>query len=97
MWDVVNYMADDAEQTATVAVENPNDNKCYWVDVWITDQDVEADWNQYIFYLTDLDDVTRQEAQADPDNFDEATSTAICYLESENIIYQDNNGNWFWR
>ena len=80
-----------------VGLERSEDNKIYWVDVWINDKykDVEADWNQYIFNLEYEDDMERRNVQANCDEFDMATSEAICYLEQNLEIVQDDSGNWY--
>lgn len=48
-----------------------------WVDVWYKDDEIFADWNKYIFYLDDEDDVKQKEFQEDSNNFMEATEEAI--------------------
>ena len=79
----------------SVAVQ-ANDGRIYWIDVQLnkTYSDVECDWNQYIFYHTDKEDMARAAFQEDVDNFDEATSVAIGYLQSKGILLQDAEGNW---
>ena len=80
-----------------VGLERSEDNKIYWVDVWINDKykDVEADWNQYIFNLEYEDDMERRNVQANCDEFDLATSEAIYYLEQNLEIVQDDSGYWY--
>ena len=65
-----------------------------WVDVDVVDKDVRADWNQYIFILTDEDDLLKIEVQADCNVFDLATSEAIDFLESINKIQQTEDAQW---
>jgi hypothetical protein len=81
----------------SVQVRNDEDKRKYWIDVWIDEKyhDVDVDWNQYIFHLDDEEDVIRKQTQEVADNFDEATAEAVCLLELENKIYQDENGNWY--
>lgn len=80
-----------------VGLERSEDGKIYWVDVWINEKykDVEADWNQYIFNLEFEDDLERRNVQANCDEFDMATSAAICCLENVFEIIQDDSGNWY--
>lgn len=47
-----------------------------WVDVWIQDGYLTADWNQYIFFLKNPDDVKKQEYQNNADNFMKCTELA---------------------
>ena len=65
-----------------------------WVDVDVVDKDVRADWNQYIFILTDEDDLLKREVQADCNVFGLATSEAIDFLESINKIQQTEDAQW---
>jgi len=56
-----------------------------WVDVWYEDDELFADWNKYIFYLDDEDDVKQKEFQEDSNNFMEATEEAIdFYMKTNN-------------
>ena len=48
-----------------------------WVDVWKEGEEFFADWNQYIFFLTDKNDIKVKLFQENCNNFDEATSLAI--------------------
>jgi len=59
----------------------------FWVDVWYNiEEQLNYDWNQYIFGLLNEDDVFRRDYQNDPDNFDECTSAAVSYLEKLELI-----------
>ena len=56
-----------------------------WVDVWHEDDELFSDWNKYIFYLDDEDDVKQKEFQEDSNNFMEATEEAIdFYMKTNN-------------
>ena len=97
MWTAIRYEKGSEPNYFSVQVRDDSDGRKYWVDVWVDENyhDVDYDWNQYIFTLTDDDDVHRKEVQEDGDNFDEASSEAICLLELEGAIYQDENGDWY--
>ncbi len=58
-----------------------------WVDV-VEDSSGElvADWNKYIFYTDNEEDMEIKSFQEDCDNFDEATSLAISYYEKKNNL-----------
>lgn len=96
MWTPIKYTTID-RVSFSVQVQNPEDDRTYWVDIYIDEKyhDVEADWNQYIFFKEDPEDEIRKETQADNNNFDDATGVAICFLEQEGVIYQDDEANWF--
>lgn len=65
-----------------------------WIDVDIVDNDVRADWNQYIFNTEDSNDMEIKKFQEDPNNFEDFTSVAIQHLEQENEIKQNDDGAW---
>ena len=60
----------------SVQVHDEDSGKCYWLDVSYDEKyhEINVDWNQYIFYLTDEDDMERKEFQENCDNFEEADS-----------------------
>lgn len=68
-----------------------------WIDVWISNGDVQCDWNKYIFYdynHYNPNDVALKNWQDNPDNFLEASSLALEALEYEGIIWQNSDGSW---
>lgn len=67
-----------------------------WVDVQVDNQDVIADWNQYIFHLNDDNDLRARVIQSSAWVFDMFTSCAIEYLEAVGLLTQDENGKWSW-
>ena len=57
-----------------------------WVDVWMQNGELTSDWNKYIFFLNNPDDVKLQEYQNNADNFIECTGLAVqAYREKFNI------------
>ena len=50
-----------------------------WVDVLVENGEYMAEWNKYIFYLDNPQDVKIREFQENCDNFIEATEIAIDY------------------
>ena len=81
----------------SVGLERTDDGLIYWVDVWINSKyrDIEADWSQYIFFTNNSQDAHREQVQEDNDEFDMATSEAICFLENILEAVQDDSGNWY--
>ena len=72
----------------SVQVLDEESGRYYWLDVKYAPEykELEIDWNQYIFYLTDPDDVERKEFQENCDNFEEAIDTVYeCLIESGEI------------
>jgi hypothetical protein len=66
-----------------------------WVDVWIEEEDVQCDWNQYIFHTNDPKDQALKEWQENTDNFLTASDLAVEALETAGIIRQAENGKWY--
>ncbi len=64
-----------------------------WLDVWIEEEDVQCDWNQYIFHTNNSKDMVLKKWQEN--NFDMASSLAIYALETAGIIRQAENGKWY--
>jgi hypothetical protein len=66
----------------------------YWLDVTYDEdyKELNIDWNQYIFYLTDEDDLARKAFQENCDNFDEAISEVYAVLLSEVQIRENDDG-----
>lgn len=57
-----------------------------WMDVWTSkDGEIQCDWNKYIFYKNDSNDMEEMEIQKDCDVFDSFSSVAIEYFESCNV------------
>lgn len=67
----------------------------HWMDVSIDHPDIDIEWNQYIFDLTNSKDVARREFQDDCDNYDVYSSLAVQYLEQNNLVYQDYRARWY--
>lgn len=43
-----------------------------WFDTWEENGEIMGDWNQYIYFLDDADDVKKKAFQEDPANFQTA-------------------------
>ena len=78
----------------SVMVEDANSNFKAWVDVYIDDNDVRWDWNQYIFHTDNSKDVFQSKMQDDMYVADYFSSEAINYLEQQGAIQQDENADW---
>jgi hypothetical protein len=72
----------------SVQLHDEESGRYYWMDVSYDEKyhEIDVDWNQYIFYLTDEDDLERKAFQEDCDNFDEADSLVYSTLLSEGEI-----------
>jgi hypothetical protein len=78
----------------SVLVKDKNSDFSAWVDVSISGNDVDTDWNMYIFDMTDPADVLQKRVQDNSDVFDYATSEAVQYLENRGFIVNSATG---WR
>jgi len=65
-----------------------------WINVRVENEDIICDWNQYIFRLTDQEDVILKKWQERLENFEDARDLAVNKLEEAKLIYQDKNGIW---
>ena len=81
----------------SVCLYHKESKRRYWLDISLDEKyhDPEVEWNQYIFYLTDKEDVARKEFQEDCDNFDEASSEVINILEAQGEIFCGEDGDWY--
>ena len=52
-----------------------------WMDVYNDGSELTTDWNQYIFILTDENDLKIRDFQNDCNNYDICNSLAIEYYE----------------
>jgi hypothetical protein len=65
-----------------------------WIDVDVVNKDVRAEWNKYIFYLDNPDDVFQRDEQDKIENFEAFTDTAVEYLSHIGYLNQDDKGSW---
>ena len=93
--EAVEYTADD-NNGWSVKIKDKNSEMEFWVDVWVDTNynDVETEWNQYIFDIQDDDDQLRSAIQNDNNVWDLASSEAVNYLEENNEIKQNEKGEW---
>jgi hypothetical protein len=84
----------DVEDGFSVLVVDEKSKFQAWMDVFVDNKDVSADWNQYIFHLNDDKDVFQKEMQDDCYIFEMCNSAAIDFLQEINKISQDENANW---
>ena len=76
----------------SVQLHDEESGKYYWMDVSYDEKyhEINVDWNQYIFYLTDEDDCERKAFQENCDNFDAADSEVYWILLREGEIKETN-------
>lgn len=81
----------------SVALLHTESGRTYWLDASLDEKyaDINIEWNQYIFYLTDIEDLARKEFQEDCDNFDDACSAVLEVLESEREVFHGEDGDWY--
>lgn len=78
----------------SILIEHKPADVAAWVDVWIEDKDISADWNAYIFSLDDSNDLAQKTIQENANLFDYFTSAAIDYLQAAGLIRCDKGGAW---
>ena len=69
----------------SVQLFHDESGRYYWMDVSYDEVygELSIDWNQYIFYLTDEDDLARKAFQENCDNFEAADSEVFNALLTE--------------
>ena len=69
----------------------------YWLDVGLDEEyhELEVEWNQYIFWNSDEDDMARKAFQEDSDNFEAACEAVYAILETEGEIFHGEDGDWY--
>lgn len=66
-----------SDEYISVQIYDEKTKLAYWVDVNEDSYgDIITDWNQYIFYLTDAEDVIRRDRQDDADFFMDVDAVA---------------------
>lgn len=67
----------------------------YWMDAFYNERykDINVEWNQYIFYLTDKDELARKAFQENCENFDEAVDAVMGVL-MDTEVYRDENDEY---
>lgn len=81
----------------SVCLYRKDSKRRYWLDVSLDEKyhDPTVEWNQYIFYLTDPDDIDRKEFQENDDNFDGACDEVISVLAAKDEIFCGEDGDWY--
>lgn len=89
----VKFEGSAEEDGFTVTLKDKNKDFYICFDVWIRNDDVTGDWNQYIFN-TYGEDKFRSALQDNTEMFEKCINESVYYLESNGKIYQDDNSNW---
>ena len=66
-----------------------------WFDIEIRNFDINGDWNQYIFDLTNSRDLKVRDFQNNDYHYQLCLSVSIEYLEQNHQIWQCRSGNWY--
>lgn len=97
MFEPITVIRNKSFGSWSVCLQHLESKRRYWLDASYQAKyrDVDVEWNQYIFYLTDPDDVERKEFQDDCDNFEEASSVVVTALQNVGELCQSYYGEWF--
>ena len=87
--------ADNGDGYFSVKLEDKDIEFTTWVDVIVKDDDVTAEWNNDIFYMTDPVERFKKEMQDNADVFGKADDAAINYLIDQNVIAQNDDASWY--
>ena len=96
MMKATKIIRDKEKGSWAVQVFHKESGRYYWLDVTFVEDgdgnDLRIDWNQYIFYNTDEDDMARKAFQEDCNNFEEAISEVRDTLFWECEVVEDDYG-----
>ena len=94
MLKAVKIIRDKEKGSWAVQLFHKESGRYYWLDVTYDEKykELNIDWNQYIFYNTDEDDMERKNFQENCDNFDAAISEVYAVLLSEAQIRENDEG-----
>ena len=87
--------ADNDDGYFSVKLEDKDIEFTTWIDVIVKDDDVTAEWNNEIFYMTDPTERFKKEMQDNADVFGKADDAAINYLIDQNVIAQNDDASWY--
>lgn len=92
MMKATKIIRDKEKGSWAVQLFHKESGRYYWLDVTYDEEykELNIDWNQYIFYNTDEDDMARKAFQENCDNFDEADSLVYSTLIRECEIKETN-------
>jgi hypothetical protein len=78
----------------SVQLLHEESGRYYWMDVSYDEgyRQIDVDWNQYIFYLADEDDLARKAFQENCDNFEAADSEVYWTLLREGELKDTDDG-----
>lgn len=76
-----------------VYVEDRTTGYGRWVDAWISNNQLNTDWNQYIFDLRNEQDKQHAEIQNDFAIFEMFSNEVEFYLFDNNLVGQKKQGN----
>ena len=96
MMKATKIIRDKEKGSWAVQLFHKESGRYYWLDVTFVEDgdgnDLRIDWNQYIFYNTDEDDMARKAFQEDCNNFEEAISEVRDTLFWEGEVVEDDYG-----
>lgn len=85
----------DCDGIGNVQILDEASGMKFWIEISVHNNDVIADWNQYIFMDNNEDDIIRKEIQDSIDVATLAFDCAVNYLLKKRCLYQSENGNWY--
>lgn len=83
-----------SEDWISVLVEDTTEKIQTWMDVWIEDDDLMTDWNKYIFFTEDKNDMKEKEYQETDGNFENVNDVVLEFLNNKKFIIQNDDGSW---
>lgn len=89
---VVKYEENKSNKYFSVLIKDKNSNFTSWIDLWIENNQICADWNQMSYDRLNSKDMIKKEVENNPDIYSMSESVAREKLIDDEMIYEDENG-----
>jgi hypothetical protein len=88
----------EVDRYFSVLIKDKNSDFESWLDVWVTDtnNDIESEWNQQIYYNNNSNDIIKKEVESDNDVFSMSESVALYKLLDDNMIYEEDDKYYYY-
>lgn len=74
------------EDSGSFLIHSDELGRSLWMDVWTSkDGEIQCDWNKYIFFKNNSNDMEEMRIQGDCEVFDSFSSVAVECFESCNV------------
>ena len=90
---IINHEVHDTHFSIRIKCEKADVD--IWADYSIEDEDISMEWNKYIFFNSNKNDMRIKKFQENCNVYEIVSNVGVWYLEEKNLIAQDDSGAWF--